>query len=66
MMYQEKELYFNYVPDLDLQILGLPYVDKDLIMYILLPKETSAGPMGVHKVLSLSCYEVCVCTLCNF
>uniref|UniRef100_A0A8C6S6N4 Leukocyte elastase inhibitor n=1 Tax=Neogobius melanostomus TaxID=47308 RepID=A0A8C6S6N4_9GOBI len=50
MMYQMKKLYYNYIPDLGLQILGLPYVDEELSMYILLPEETSAGSKGVHKI----------------
>lgn len=50
MMYQMKKLYYNYVPELGLQILGLPYVDEELSMYILLPEETSAGSKGVHEI----------------
>lgn len=50
MMYQMKKLYYNYIPDLGLQILGLPYVDEELCMYILLPEDTRAGSEGVHKI----------------
>ncbi|XP_072294522.1 leukocyte elastase inhibitor [Eucyclogobius newberryi] len=52
MMYQMKKMPFNYIPELGLQIVGLPYVDNDLSMYILLPEETSAGTEGVHKIES--------------
>lgn len=50
MMYQMKKMYYNYVPDLGLQILGLPYVDEELSMYILLPEDTNAGTNGVLKI----------------
>lgn len=52
MMYQTKKLFYNYVPDLGLQILGLPYVDEELLMYILLPEDPSAGSNGVHQIES--------------
>ncbi|XP_038147719.1 leukocyte elastase inhibitor isoform X1 [Cyprinodon tularosa] len=38
MMYQVKKLPYNYIPDLGLQILELPYVNEDLSMFILLPE----------------------------
>ncbi|XP_035509856.1 leukocyte elastase inhibitor [Morone saxatilis] len=44
MMYQMKKLNFNYVPELSLQILELPYVDNELSMFILLPEESTNGP----------------------
>ncbi|XP_065326983.1 leukocyte elastase inhibitor-like [Pelmatolapia mariae] len=43
MMYQRKELPYNYIPDHDMQILELPYVGEELSMFILLPKESSDG-----------------------
>lgn len=52
MMYQKEKLHYNYVQDLGLQILGLPYVDEELYMYILLPEETSAGSNGVLQIQS--------------
>lgn len=52
MMYQMKKMHYNYIPDLGLQILGLPYVDEELSMYILLPQETSAGTKGVQQIES--------------
>ncbi|KAK7889845.1 hypothetical protein WMY93_025405 [Mugilogobius chulae] len=52
MMYQMKKLYYNYIPDHGLQILGLPYVNEHLSMYILLPEEQSAGAEGVRKIES--------------
>ncbi|CAL1592632.1 unnamed protein product [Knipowitschia caucasica] len=53
MMYQMKKLPFNYIPEHGLQILGLPYVDEDLSMYILLPEDTAAGTQGVRKIESI-------------
>ncbi|XP_021177003.2 leukocyte elastase inhibitor isoform X2 [Fundulus heteroclitus] len=38
MMYQMKKLPYNYIPDLGLQILELPYVNQELSMFILLPE----------------------------
>ncbi|KAL3976834.1 trafficking protein particle complex subunit 4 [Sarotherodon galilaeus] len=53
MMYQEKKLPYNYIPDHDLQILELPYVGEELSMFILLPKESSDGSDPLLKVHSL-------------
>lgn len=50
MMYQMKKLPYNYIPDLGLQILELPYVDDELSMLILLPEEASDGSNPLQKV----------------
>ncbi|KAL3976840.1 forkhead box protein G [Sarotherodon galilaeus] len=50
MMYQEKKLPYNYIPDHDLQILELPYVAEELSMFILLPKESSDGSDPLLKL----------------
>ncbi|XP_070764588.1 leukocyte elastase inhibitor-like [Enoplosus armatus] len=50
MMYQRKKLPFNYVPELGLQILELPYVDEELSMFILLPEESAGGPNPLLKL----------------
>lgn len=50
MMYQMKKLPYNYVPELGLQILELPYVDDELSMLILLPEEASDGSNPMQKV----------------
>lgn len=52
MMYQMKKLPYNYIPDLGLQILELPYVDDELSMLILLPEEASDGSNPLLKVLT--------------
>ncbi|KAM6938312.1 leukocyte elastase inhibitor [Lycodopsis pacificus] len=50
MMYQMKKLPFNYVPELGLQILELPYVDDELSMFILLPEESADGSDPLLKL----------------
>lgn len=50
MMYQMKKLPYNYIPDLGLKILELPYVDDELSMLILLPEEASGGCNLLKKV----------------
>lgn len=42
-MYQMKKFPYNYIPEIGLQILELPYVDEELSMFILLPEETENG-----------------------
>ncbi|TKS72290.1 Leukocyte elastase inhibitor [Collichthys lucidus] len=44
MMYQMKKFPYNYIPEIGLQILELPYVDEELSMFILLPEKTENGP----------------------
>ncbi|KAL2089381.1 hypothetical protein ACEWY4_014069 [Coilia grayii] len=44
MMHQVRKLPFGYVPEHELQVLELPYTDKQLSMFIILPpEETSLG-----------------------
>lgn len=53
MMYQKKKLPYNYVPELRLQILELPYVKDELSMFILLPEESADGSdplLTVHNL----------------
>ncbi|XP_027131505.1 leukocyte elastase inhibitor-like, partial [Larimichthys crocea] len=53
MMYQMKKFPYNYIPEIGLQILELPYVDEELSMFILLPEKTENGPdplLMVHKL----------------
>lgn len=53
MMYQMKKLPYNYIPDLGLQILELPYMDEELSMFILLPEEATDGSDPLLKVNNL-------------
>ncbi|KAI3368459.1 hypothetical protein L3Q82_025475 [Scortum barcoo] len=50
MMYQMKKLPYNYIPELGLQILELPYVDEELSMFILLPQESADGSEPLLKL----------------
>ncbi|XP_041648145.1 leukocyte elastase inhibitor-like isoform X2 [Cheilinus undulatus] len=50
MMYQMKKLPYNYVPELSLQILELPYIDEELSMFILLPEESADGSDPLVKL----------------
>lgn len=50
MMFQMKKMPFNYIPELELQILELPYVDDELSMFILLPQESQDGTDPLLKV----------------
>lgn len=50
MMYQMKKLPYNYIPDLGLQILELPYVEEELSMFVLLPEEAADGSDPLLKV----------------
>ncbi|XP_051929550.1 leukocyte elastase inhibitor-like [Hippocampus zosterae] len=50
MMYLMKKMPYNYIPELGLQILELPYLDEELSMLILLPEETSDGTDPLLKL----------------
>lgn len=50
MMHQIKKFPFNYVPDYNLQIVELPYVDEELSMFVLLPEEATDGSNPLVKV----------------
>ena len=45
-----KKFPINYIPDYNLQILELPYVGKELSMFVLLPKESMDGSDPLLKV----------------
>lgn len=57
-MYQMTKLPYNYIPDLGLQILELPYVDDELSMLILLPEETADGSDPLLKVRNLEAITI--------
>ncbi|MBN3313108.1 ILEU inhibitor, partial [Atractosteus spatula] len=50
MMYRMKKFPFNYVPELNLKILELPYVGEELSMFILLPEDISDSSTGLEKL----------------
>ncbi|KAM4548145.1 leukocyte elastase inhibitor isoform 1-T1 [Odontesthes bonariensis] len=43
MMYQMKKLPYSFIPEHDLHVLELPYVDNELSMFILLPEDSEHG-----------------------
>ncbi|XP_060934107.1 leukocyte elastase inhibitor-like [Limanda limanda] len=50
MMFQKKNLPYNYIPDHALQILELPYEKEVLSMFILLPEESTDGSDPLLKL----------------
>ncbi|XP_053286053.1 leukocyte elastase inhibitor [Pleuronectes platessa] len=50
MMFQMKNLPYNYIPDHALQILELPYVEEELSMFILLPEQSTDGSDPLLKL----------------
>ena len=50
MMHQKAKFPFTYVPDVDCQILELPYVGKDMSILVMLPNETEDNATGLEKV----------------
>ncbi|XP_029004043.1 leukocyte elastase inhibitor [Betta splendens] len=64
MMHQMKKLPYNYVPELGLQILELPYVKEELSMIILLPQvpEDGSDPLlKLEKELTLEKLDEWTC-----
>lgn len=60
-MYQTESFSFADIPDANCKILELPYVGKDLSMFILLPNEISIqdNTTGLETVnLALMCPDV--------
>ncbi|XP_026089184.1 leukocyte elastase inhibitor-like isoform X1 [Carassius auratus] len=52
MMYQKKKFPFRYIPEYEVQVLELPYKQKELSMLILLPNETQDGSDPLLKLES--------------
>ncbi|XP_073672503.1 leukocyte elastase inhibitor-like [Garra rufa] len=52
MMYQNKNFPFRYIPEYKLQVLELPYEQKELSMLILLPNEAQDGSDPLLKLES--------------
>ncbi|XP_077450730.1 leukocyte elastase inhibitor isoform X2 [Stigmatopora argus] len=50
MMYLMNKLPYNYIPELGLQVLELPYIDDELSMIILLPEESTDGTDPLLKL----------------
>ena len=50
MMHQTATFSLTYVPDVDCQILELPYEGKDMSMLVMLPKNMEDNATGLEKV----------------
>ena len=50
MMQQTAGFSLTYVPDVDCQILELPYVGKDMSMLVMLPNNMVDNTTGLEKV----------------
>ncbi|XP_066532735.1 leukocyte elastase inhibitor-like [Hoplias malabaricus] len=52
MMIQKKKFPFNYIPEYNLQVLELPYVQEELSMLVLLPQEAENDSDPLQKLES--------------
>ncbi len=50
MMYQNKQFPLAFIPEMDSQVLELPYDGKNLSMLIILPNEIQDETTGLQKV----------------
>ncbi|XP_075897466.1 leukocyte elastase inhibitor A-like, partial [Nelusetta ayraudi] len=57
MMFQEARFPFTFVPQVNCQILELPYKGRDLSMFIFLPQEAADGTTGLEKLEAELTYE---------
>ncbi len=58
MMNQNKEFPLAFIPEMNSQVLELPYVGKDLSMLIILPKEIQDETTGLQKVRQQRLYFI--------
>ncbi|XP_059364534.1 leukocyte elastase inhibitor-like isoform X12 [Carassius carassius] len=57
MMYQESKFPLAFIPELNSQVLELPYVGKNLSMVIILPNEIQDETTGLQKLEKALTYE---------
>ncbi|XP_042560385.1 leukocyte elastase inhibitor-like [Clupea harengus] len=57
MMHQTATFPFTYVPDVDCQILELPYEGKDMSMLIMLPNNMEDNTTGLEKLEQMLTYD---------
>ncbi|XP_075899250.1 leukocyte elastase inhibitor-like [Nelusetta ayraudi] len=57
MMFQEDKFPFTFIPQVNCQILELPYKGRDLSMFIFLPEEVADGTTGLEKLEAELTYE---------
>ncbi len=58
MMNQKSRFPLAFIPEMDSQVLELPYVGKDLSMLIILPKEIQDETTGLQKVRQQRLYFI--------
>ncbi len=56
-MNQESKFRLAFIPEIDSQVLELPYVGKDLSMLIILPNEIQDETTGLQKVRQQRLYS---------
>ncbi|XP_042317869.1 serpin B10-like [Sceloporus undulatus] len=57
MMFQHDTFNWNYIQELQTQILELPYLKNDLSMFILLPDDITDGSTGLERLERALTYE---------
>ncbi|XP_075893743.1 leukocyte elastase inhibitor A-like [Nelusetta ayraudi] len=57
MLFQEDKFPFTFIPQVNFQVLELPYKGKDLSMFIFLPQEAVDGTTGLEKLEKELTYE---------
>uniref|UniRef100_A0A8C1FQC7 Serpin B6 n=1 Tax=Cyprinus carpio carpio TaxID=630221 RepID=A0A8C1FQC7_CYPCA len=57
MMYQKSEFPLAFIPEMDSQVLELPYVGKNVSMLIILPNEIQDKTTGLQKLEKALTYE---------
>nr|XP_055067448.1 leukocyte elastase inhibitor-like [Misgurnus anguillicaudatus] len=57
MMNQRSEFFLNFIPEVNSQILELPYVGNNLSMFIILPNEIEDDTTGLQKLEKTLTYE---------
>ncbi|XP_067303930.1 uncharacterized protein [Pseudorasbora parva] len=57
MMHQKAKFTLNYIPEMNSQVLELPYVGKNLSMLIILPNEIEDDTTGLQKLEKALTYE---------
>ncbi|XDV39602.1 hypothetical protein PO909_008819, partial [Leuciscus waleckii] len=57
MMYQKEKFPLAFIPEINSQVLELPYVGNNLSMLIILPKEMEDDTTGLQKLEKALTYE---------
>uniref|UniRef100_A0A3P9H4G2 Serpin B6 n=1 Tax=Oryzias latipes TaxID=8090 RepID=A0A3P9H4G2_ORYLA len=57
MMYQKSKFPLTYIPEINCQILEMPYKDKELSMLVFLPTDIEDSTTGLEKLEKALTYE---------